>query len=115
MKTLNGAILLDALEDRDALIATTRLWSGQHLLCLEGQRVDRRAWFASEPPEAFVEVMPEGLDRSKAMKCVTAIDVKDTRPCAATWAWRRVCWPGQLLAHDDPLVVAHRDHFAEAS
>jgi hypothetical protein len=114
MKTENGAAeLLEPLHDRDALIGTRRLWAGEHLVCEVGQRVDRRSWFVPAHREIFVEVLPAGLDCSRAVRCISPIDVQDARPGIPPWAIRRLCWPGQLLAADDPLALAFPDRFAE--
>lgn len=113
MKTVNGAEIVEALQDADALIATTRLWSGEHVICEAGQRVDRRSWFVPTHPDVFVEVQPAGLDRGLAVRCVSAVDVPDERPGAPPWATRRLCWPGQLLRRGDELAIRYPARFAE--
>jgi hypothetical protein len=113
VKTVNGAEIVEALKDADALIATTRLWSGEHVIAEAGQRVNRRSWFVPTHADLFVEVQPAGLDRGLAVRCVSAVDVRDERPGAQPWATRRLCWPGQLLSRDDELVIGYPARFAE--
>jgi hypothetical protein len=115
MRTVNGAEILEAVKDSDAVIATTTLFRGMYAVALPGQRFSFRDAMVREHPEAFVSVRRPGVDPSAAMRCIRAIDQQNTEPGAPSWATRRIAWPGQLFNRDDELVSAHPDYFAEES
>jgi hypothetical protein len=104
--------ILQQVDDRDAVIALHRLFSGQHMVCEVGQKLPRWAWVVAERPSDFVAVAPADLDRADAVRCLSAVDVPDESPNAAPWMMKRVAWPGQWLHRDDPIVLAHPRCFA---
>jgi hypothetical protein len=113
VRTENGAEIVEALKDVDAVICVSRIFSGEHLMCEIGQRYSFRNPMVRADPEAFVPVLRASVDPASARRCIAAIDIQSDGPGAAAWHTRRLAWPGQLFDRHDQLVLAYPDRFAE--
>ncbi len=82
-------------------------------MCEIGQRYSFRNPMVRADPEAFVPVLRAGVDPAAAVRCIAAIDIQSDGAGAAAWHTRRLAWPGELFNRDDPLVLAHHDHFEQ--
>jgi len=112
VRTINGTTILEAVKDSDAVIATATLFSGMYAVALPGQRISYRNPLVRQHPECFVPVLGPNVDPDAAVRCVSAVDQRSSQPDAPPWATERLCWPGQLLPDDDPVVLAYPDRFA---
>jgi hypothetical protein len=114
VRTVNGAEILEAIKDSDAVIAIVRIFSGMHLVAEFGQRFSYHDPLVRADPSAFIPVLRPGVDPAAAMRCIAAIDMQSDLPGADPSHTRRLAWPGELLNRTDDLVCRYPDRFVAA-
>jgi hypothetical protein len=97
---------LPKLRDADAMVAVAEGLADPGLWVRTGDRLHRDDEVVRNNPDMFRPVLPRGLDREKAVLCLTNLSESHGPETVVTY------WAGTLVARDSQAVKASPEHFA---